>query len=90
MNEFLGQLCGIVTIWLSGEPDETVLVEVDFERVETGDEHVDSQVILQAVDQMWVGNVTRSKHALTLANPRLTRNYLNATTTGGSFGLQDP
>ena len=38
-------------------PDHPVLVEVDAERVDAGDKHVEPEVELVAVDEQWVGDV---------------------------------
>ena len=38
-------------------PDHPVLVEVDAERVDAGDEHVEPEVELVAVDEQRVGDV---------------------------------
>ena len=38
-------------------PDHPVLVEVDAKRIDAGDEHVEPEVELVAVDEQWVGYV---------------------------------
>ena len=38
-------------------PDHPVLVEVDAERVDAGDKHVEPEVELVAMDEQWVGDV---------------------------------
>ena len=39
-------------VWLSGESDEAILVNVDCKWLEAGHKHVESQIILEASEQV--------------------------------------
>ena len=52
-----------VSVLLSGEPGQSLLEEVDFQRVEAGHKRIDSQIVLEAVNQMRIGDVLRDNVA---------------------------
>ena len=39
------------------KPSQSFLVDIDFHRLITGNQHIDSQIELMAVNQQWIGNI---------------------------------
>ena len=68
MDELLSKLVGIVVVLFSCKSYQTITVHVNFERVKTGDEHVDSQIILQSIDQVRIRNVLAGQHSFSLVD----------------------
>ena len=50
MHVLFLQLARVVRILLSGEAHKPIVVHVDSQRIETRDEHVDPQIVLQTVE----------------------------------------
>ena len=72
----------IVRIALCREPDEALAEQEDLERVEAGDKDVDTQVVLEAVNQVRVRYVLTHDIASFAAHLRLRPNNLDTLTTG--------
>ena len=53
MGEHVLHLGALVGVLVGGEPHEAVVVEVESERVDGGDQKVEAQVELSFVDQVW-------------------------------------
>ena len=49
VNELLAKLIWVIGILLGCKSDQTIGVNVNFERVETRHKHVDTQIILEAI-----------------------------------------
>lgn len=57
MNEALLKRLRVVTVLLSRKTNESFLKQVDLERLEAGNEHVDAQIILEAINKVRVGDI---------------------------------
>jgi hypothetical protein len=57
MNESFFQHLRIICVFLSRKPNEALLIKEDLQRVETGDNDVDSQIVLKPVNEMRIRNV---------------------------------
>ena len=53
-----------VAVLHRSDPAQSLLVEVDAQRVETRDHHVDPQVEFLAVDEQRVGDISRNVHGV--------------------------
>lgn len=56
----------VLGVLVCGESCQSLLVDIDFQRVEASDCDIDSQVELQPVDQKRVGNVLADYDAVLL------------------------
>ena len=90
MDKLLGQLSWIVAVLFSGKSDQTIVVNVHFEWVKASYKHVDTQVILQTIDQMWIGDVFASQDALFFVDFSVVLNDFDTTTTTCSHRLENP
>ena len=50
MDELLLQLLWIITVLLSRKSHQAIIVHVDFQWIEAGDEDVDAQIVFEAID----------------------------------------
>ena len=58
--------------------DKAFFEQIDLERFEAGDEDVDAKVVLEAVDQVWVGNILADDVAIFPGDCLLRADDLNA------------
>lgn len=87
MHEFFLQLSGIVGILFCCKAHQSVIVHVDSQRVETCDENVDSQIVLQAIEKVRMCEVLGCQVPLPFVNFLLAVDDLDASTTAGSDWL---
>lgn len=78
MDEALVQVLWVVRVFLSGEPNQPLLEQEDLERFEAGDEHVNAQVVLKAVDEVGVRNILRDYVPVLFVDLRLLADHLDA------------
>ena len=71
---------GIVCVLLGGKPHQAFLVEENFEWLKAGDNHIDSEVILKAIDQMRVGDVLADNISWLLIYLGFRSNHLDSLT----------
>ena len=90
MDELLSKLVGIVVILFSCESYQTIAVHVNFEWVETGDEHVDSQIIFKSIDQVRIRNVLACQHSFSLVDLRMRLDNFDSSATASCHGFEDP
>ena len=76
-------------IWLSREPDQTIVEHVNFEGAVARDQHVAPQVVLKPIDQVWVHNVATSQYSVLVAHVLLSVYDFDASSLRGSHWLQD-
>ena len=57
MDEALFQRCLRCRVGHCGKADQAIFKQVDFDRVKTCDKHVESQIVLVSLDQMWLADV---------------------------------
>ena len=50
---FVDLLC----VGFGRKPGQSFLIDVDLHRLVTGNQHIDSQIELMAVNQQWIGNI---------------------------------
>ena len=62
VHEDVGERGVVRLVLVGGEPHEALVVEVDDERVDAGDQDVDAQVVLGAVDEVGPGDVPLHDH----------------------------
>ena len=90
VNILLGELAGVVAVFLSGEPYEAVVVDVGLQGAEARHEDVHSQIVLQPINEMRVGDVLAGEDTLTFVNLRVALDNLDSTATTCRDWLQDP
>ena len=59
MHEDIPHTAAVVAVLVRGKAHQAVVVEVDAERVNTGHQHVQTQVKLGSVDHVGTGNVSK-------------------------------
>ena len=57
MNESLIDVLLAIGVLLCSEPSQSLLKEVHLERIESSDERIYAQIILEAIDQVRVANI---------------------------------
>ena len=70
------------TSLVGGESDESLVVEVDDEGVDAGDEDVDAEVVLGAVDEVRPRDVPLHDHRRVLRDLRPLVHHLDPVATG--------
>ena len=101
VHEDVGERGVVRLVLVGGEPHEALVVDVDDERVDAGDEHVDAQVVLRVVDEVRPGYVPLHDHGSILwylgplvhhldavAARQLQRNYFVNFTSDKSINYQ--
>ena len=64
MDELVMQQFVVIRVPLCRESGKSIIVDVDFQRIEAGNEHVNTKIVLEAIYQMWIHYVLRGKYAL--------------------------
>ena len=52
-----------LTIWLCGKPRDAFFVDVDSQRVNAVEQHVNAEVVLEILDQVWLVQVLLNDEA---------------------------
>ena len=90
MYELLSQLVWVIVILLSCKADKTITVHIHFEGVEACDKYVDSQIILQPINKVWIGDILARKNAFSFVDFGVMLNNFNASATTSRHRLKDP
>ena len=57
MYVLLVDVLGAITVLLGGESHETFFKDVNLKRVITRDEAVNSEIVLESIDQVWIRHI---------------------------------
>ena len=57
MDEVVPNLCRVIAVLCSGKPDQSFFIEVDLDRVYTGQENVEAKVKFKTIDKKRPVNV---------------------------------
>ena len=90
MYEFLSQLVWVIVILLSCKADKTITVHIHFKGVEACDKYVDSQIILQPINKVWIGDILARKNAFSFVDFGVMLNNFYASATTSRHRLKDP
>ena len=90
MYELLSQLVWVIVILLSCKADKTITVHIHFEGVEACDKYVDSQIILQPINKVWIGDILARKNAFSFVDFGVMLNNFDASATTSRNRLEDP
>ena len=82
MNESLIDILLTICVLLCSEASQSLLKEVYLERIKSCDERIDTQIILEAIDQVWVADVLRNNVAWLALDFLLLPNDFNPTAAG--------
>ena len=57
MDEVVPNLCRIIAVLCCGKPDQSFFIDVDLDRIDTGEENIETQVKLETFDKEGLVNV---------------------------------
>ena len=81
VNESLIDVLLAIGVLLCSEPSQSLLKEVHLERIESSDERIYAQIILEAIDQVRVANILRHNVAWLALHFLFLADYFDAAAT---------
>ena len=90
VHETVAEVVYVVVVLDRGEPDQSVRVDVDLQRVEARDEDVEAQIELGAADQLRPGQVLLHDDRAFPRYLRPTVHHLDPGSSGGRRWFHDP